>query len=147
MKKKPKLVVEKACARSAARHQMILVLLEHKFHRSSAGVDGLINQPAVPVFQVGDDEAGIRSESVVFDLGDDSSCLRPRLGFVGNIYEHFNRMFLQIEPQGRLFDKGFDLPDQRRERPKSQNILYVVVFTEVKKQLALIYGKALFLPS
>jgi len=126
MKKKPKLVGGKACARSAVRQQMVLVLLDHKFHRPPAGVDRVIDEPAVPVFQVGDDETGVRSESVVFDLGDDSSCLRPGFDFIEGLGEHSNRLFFQIEPQGHLFDKGLDFSDQGGEGLKSQNIFNVV---------------------
>jgi len=132
MKKKPKLVGGKVCARSAVRQQMVLVLLEHKFHCPPAGIDRLINEPAVPVLQVGDDETGVRSGTIVFDLGDDSSCLRPGFDFIESFCEHSNRLFFLIEPQGRLFDKGLDLSDQRRERLKPQNIFHVVVFTKIK---------------
>jgi len=57
----PKLVGEKTWVRDTVREQMVLVLLDHKFHRSPTGVDRLIDEPEIPVFQVGDDETGVRS--------------------------------------------------------------------------------------
>jgi len=132
MEKKPELVGGKAWARSAVRHKMVLVFLEHKFHRAPAGVDRLIDEPAVPVFEVGYDETGVRPESIIFDLGDDSSCLRPEFDFIESLGEHSNGLLFQIEPQSRLFDKGLDLSDQGREGLIPQDIFHVTLFTEVK---------------
>ncbi len=39
MKKEPKLIGGKTCTRSAVRQQMVLMFLDHKFHRSPAAVD------------------------------------------------------------------------------------------------------------
>ena len=142
MEKKPNLVGGKTCARGAVRQQMVLVLLDHKLHRPPAAVARLIDEPAVPVFQVGDDETGVRSESVVFDFGDDSACFRPGLGFIESLCEHFNRMSLLLESLRYLFDKRLYFSDQRREGLKSQNIFHDVVFTEVKDRRTGVVGIA-----
>jgi hypothetical protein len=140
MKKKPELVGGKACARGAVREQMILVLFYHKFHRSPAGVDRLIDKPAVPVLQVGDDETGIRSQGVVFDFGNDSASFFPGLGFIESLCEHFNRLSFPIEPQRGLLDKRLDLSDQGREGLESQNILHIVAFTKIKNRRTGVIG-------
>ncbi len=98
MKKKPELVSGKAWARSSVRHQMVLVFLDHKFHGSPARKDCFINEPVVPVFQVGDDETGVGPETGIFDFSNNSAPLRPEFGFIESLCEHSNRPFLQIEP-------------------------------------------------
>jgi hypothetical protein len=140
MKKEPKLIGGKTCARSAVREQMVLVLFYHKFHCSPAGVTRLIDKTAVPVFQVGYDKPGIRSKGVVFDFGDDSARLFPGLGFIVSLCEHFNRIFFSLEPQRDLFDKRLDLSDQGGEGLKPQNIFDIVVFTKIKNIRAGVIG-------
>ena len=133
MKEKPKLVGRKAWAGSAVREQMILVFLNHKFHRPSTAIDRLIDEVPVPMLQVGDDETGVRTESVGVDFGDDSACLRPGLGFIESLGEHSDRLLLLLKPQGHLFDKGLDFSEKRRESLKPQNIFQVVFFTKNQK--------------
>ena len=140
MEKEPKLIGGKTCAGSAVRHQMVLVLFYHKFRSSPAGVDRLIDEPAVPVFQVGDDKTGVRSKGIIFDFGNDSACLRPGLDFIESLSEHFNRTFLQIEPLGGLLHKRLDFSDQGRKRLKSQNIFRVIFFTIIKNRRTAIVG-------
>ena len=69
MKKKPELIGGKTCARGTVRQQMVLVLLDHKFHCSPAGLTRLIDESAIPVLQISDDETGIRSKGIIFDFG------------------------------------------------------------------------------
>jgi hypothetical protein len=132
MKKEPELIGGKTCARGAVRQQMILVLLYHKFHGSPAGVDHLIDDPAVPVLQVGYDNACVGSKGIVFDFGNDSASPSPGLGFIESLGEQFNRTFLQVEPLGGLLEKRLDFSDQGGEGLKPQDILHVVVFTIIK---------------
>lgn len=140
MKEKPKLVGRKAWARSAVRKQMILVFLNHKFHRPSTAIDRLIDEAPVPMLQVGNDETGVRTESVGIDLGDDSACLLPGLGFIESLGEHSDRLLLLLKPQGHLFDKGLDFSEKRRESLKSQNIFQVVFFTKIKNLRTRVVG-------
>jgi len=123
-----------------AKKQMMRVFLNHKFHRPSTGIDRLIDEAAVPVLQVGDDETGVRTETVVVDLGDDSACLRPGLGSIESFDEHPDRLLLLVIPQGRLLDKGLDLSEKRRERLKPQNIFQVVFFTKIKNLRTRVLG-------
>ena len=46
MKEEPELIGGETCARGAVREQVVLVLLDHKLHRSPSGVARLINEPA-----------------------------------------------------------------------------------------------------
>jgi hypothetical protein len=140
MKKEPELIGGKTCARGAVREQMVLVLLDHKLHSTPAAVDHLIDEPAVPVFQVGDDETGVRSKGVIFDFGNDSSCFQPGYGFIKSLGERFNRFSFPIEPQRGLRDQRPDLSDKGREGLKSQNILHVALFTKIKNRRTGVIG-------
>lgn len=140
MKKEPKLISRKTCTRSAVRQQMVFMFLDHKLHRSPAAVDRLIDEPAIPVFQVCDDETGVGSKEVIFDFGDDSPPLRPRLGFIVSLSEHFNRLFLPLRPQSHFFDIRFDFSYQGSEGFKSQDIFHVVVFTKIKNRRTGVIG-------
>jgi hypothetical protein len=120
MRGKPKLIGGKTCARSTVRQQMVLVLLDHKFHSSPAGVDRLLDEPIV------------QPKGVIFDFENDSACLRPGVGFVKGLYEHFNRMFFLLESLRGLFNKRLDLSDQRGEGLRTQNIFHVIVFEKIE---------------
>jgi hypothetical protein len=132
MEKKPELIGRKTCARRAVRHQMVLVFFDHKLHRPPVAVDRLIDEPAVPMFQVGYDKPRIRSKDIVFDFGYDSARLFPGLSSIVSFGEHFDRLALQIEPLGGLLYKRFDFSNQGRERLESQNIFHVVAFAKIK---------------
>jgi len=140
MEKKPKLVGRKAGARSTVRQQMILVFLDHKFHRPPTAIDPLIDEAAVPVLQVSDDKTGVHPDSVGLDLGDDSAGLLPGLGFIESLDERSHRLLLLLKPQGRLLEKGLDLSEKRRERLKPQNIFHVVFLTKVKNLRTRVIG-------
>jgi hypothetical protein len=132
MKEEPELIGGETCARGAVREQVVLVLLDHKLHRSPSGVARLINEPAVPVFQVGNDKAEVWSDRVVFDLGDDSSGSFPGLRLMEDLCIPFHRLLVLPGDPRDLFGKRLDLSDQGSEGPETEDIPDVVLFTKIK---------------
>jgi hypothetical protein len=131
MEKQPELIGGKTAAGSAVGEKVILVLFDHKLHGAPAAIDFLINEAAVFVFQVGYDEAGVRTQGAVFHFGDNPAGLIPGLGFIAYVGKYFNRTAPLIIITGRLADKGLDFPRQRSIRLKPQRIFHIVLFTKI----------------
>jgi hypothetical protein len=121
MEKKPKLVGFKLTTRCPVREEMRLVFFDAKFHVAATGVYFLIDVSSAGVFQIGNDESGVRPPVIVLGLINHPKRPSPGFSLILKFTKEFHRLFMKSVKLFSLLCKLFCLPPHGVLRGNAKN--------------------------